>query len=97
MEILIRAQLVDAGCGTVAAPLVWPSGLFLTPGQHPTPGEGKEGGGVVAPLLPGYRQIKQLLRRGDPVASDGGIAARHPDIQLLDRRRTLRPDPASHS
>src|SRR5439155_880821 len=26
MEILIRAQLVDAGRGTVAAPLVWPSG-----------------------------------------------------------------------
>ena len=72
-EILTRAQLVEAECGTVAAPFGLALRVFLAPGQHPTPREGKEGGGVIAPLLPGRRQIKQLLRRGDPVASDGSM------------------------
>jgi hypothetical protein len=47
--------------------------LFLAPGQHSTPREGKEGAGVVAALLPSCRQIEQLFRRRDPVASDGGL------------------------
>src|SRR5690349_11748409 len=71
--ILIRAQLVEAECGTVAAPFGLALRVSLAPGQHPTPREGKEGGGVIAPLLPGYRQVKQLLRWGDPVASDGSM------------------------
>jgi hypothetical protein len=62
MEILIRAQLVKAECGTVAAPFGLALRVFLAPGQHPTPREGKEGAGVVAPLLLACRQIKQLLR-----------------------------------
>ena len=51
----------DPDPGTIGRGGVWhcrrPFGLalrvFLAPGQHPTPREGKEGGGVVAPLLPG--------------------------------------------
>ena len=73
MEILIRAQLVEAECGAVADPFLSGPPSILTPGQHPTPREGKEGGGIVAPLIPGCRQIKQLLCRGDPVASDASM------------------------
>jgi len=69
---LIRAQLVEVECGTVAAPFGLALGVPI-PGQHPTPREGKEGGGIVAPLIPGCRQIKQLLCRGDPVASDASM------------------------
>jgi hypothetical protein len=59
MEILICAQWVEAECDTGADLSLR---LFLAPGQHSTPREGKEGAGVVAPLFPSCRQIKQLFR-----------------------------------
>jgi hypothetical protein len=45
--------LVEAECGTVTASFGLALRVVLAPGQHPTPREGKERGGVVAPLLPG--------------------------------------------
>ena len=71
-ETGVRVDPLEADCDTGADPCLGLR-LFLVPGQHPTPCEGKEGSGIVGPLLPGRRQIKQLFCRGGPVASDAGM------------------------
>ena len=63
----------------------------LAPSKHPTPCEGKERGGIIAPFLPGRRQIEQFFPRGHAVARNGGMQLSIPAFRHSIRGE--RPDP----
>src|SRR6516165_4581541 len=96
----VRVIVVSARLATVCPPYFIETDLgqsstanarsvSLRPRQHPTPGEGEECRGILAPLFPLRRQVGQLRAGGNPVACDGGTQFLTPAFAARSRAKAM--------